>query len=447
MGAVMIAFSKKIALCLLATLAFTHLANAQKVLYSGTVGKKTGIQVLTDTTSDNDTDYTDASYRTFKTYLLQRKLAPGAKDFYYRLKIRAPSTLISTSVDCSASPFLQSLLEDWFSFGKAALITINANVRYEPTTGENIDLVTNKAPVLMFSEGAQAGQLTTGHGCFLKEVIPTEFSPIRFDGGNVADGKDSFAVNLDISTGEKLDSKLISQALSLFGAASSAVFPWSATLTNNVAQTFDKAISDAGTFQSESPVNAILRPRSTLYIKVPLAFKKIVLEILPYLSASVILNQKEISPAGVLSSADLAQRTCTFQDVLAGNCKAQPVRIALINGQYIKLVTLPDKYQLPASVFDLEKPELILQLCQNVRLQLDDVWRLSTIDQMLVRWALTKESGLQKALADPAIAQKILTAVKTRTAAATLDDITTACWNAGDISVLSAVAGDKLKDN
>jgi hypothetical protein len=428
--------------------AFVQSAQSQKLLYSGDIGKKTGLQVITDITSDAQSDYTDPTYRAFKAYQSQQKLTLGANDFYYRLKVRAPSKLISTAVDCKASPFLQSFFQNLLAIGKAALITITANVRYEPSIGENIDIVTNKTPVLMFSEGAQAGQLTTGHGCFLKEVIPAEFAPIRFDGG-LTDGKDSFAVNLDISTGEKLDSKAISTALGLFGSASAAVFPWSASITNNVLQTFDKAMSDAGTFQSEGPLNLVLRPRSTLLIKIPLAFGRLtVLEIFPYLSASVILNQKEITPAGVLSSADLAQRTCAYQDVLGGNCKPKPVRVALVGSDYIKFVPLPEKYQLPASIFDPEsRPELTLKLCRALRLQLDDGMHLSTVDQMLVRWALIKESGLEKALLDPVLSQKLLAAIKIGTPTATLDDIKTACWNEGDAGVLNAVAGSKLKDS
>jgi len=435
------------AVFLFAIFAFIQPTHSQKVLYSGAIGKQTGVRIITDSTSDADGDYTDPSYRAFKAYQLQRKLALGANDFYYRLKVRAPSKLISTSVDCKASPFLQSFFQDFLAIGKAAVITINATVRYEPSIGDNIDLVTNKAPIVMFSEGAQAGQLTTGHGCFIKEVIPVEFAPIRWGGGS-ADGKDSFAVTLDVSTGEKLESKALSQALGLFGAASASVFPWSSSITNNVVQTFDLAMASAGTLQSEGQFLATLKPRTTLYFKIPLGFKQVVLEIFPYLSASVILNQKDITPAGVLSSADLAQRTCSYQDVFSGNCKTKPVRVALIGSDYIKTVTLPDKYQLPVSIFDPEnKPELVLKLCKALRLQLDDAMHLSTVDHMLVRWALLKESGLAKVLLDPASSQKLLTAVRTGTPSATLDDIKNACWNDGDSSVLNAVAGDKLKDN
>ena len=360
-------FLKTAVVCLLATFAAAQSAHAQKLIYSGTIGKQTGVRIITDTTSDADADYTDSSYRAFKAYQLQRKMTFGANDFYYRLKVKAPSSLISTAVDCKASPFLQSFFQDLLSIGKASLITVNANVRYEPSIGGNIDLVTNKTPILMFSQGAQAGQLTTGHGCFIKEVIPVEFAPIRWDGG-LTDGKDSFAVTLDVSTGQKLESKALTQALGLFGAASAAVFPWSSTITNNVVQTFDLAMASAGTLQSEGQFLATLKPRTTLYFRIPLGFRQVVLEIFPYLSASVILNGKDVTPAGVLSSADLAQRTCAYQDVLSGSCKTKPVRVALIGSDYIKTVPLPEKYQLPVSLFDPEnRPELVLKLCRALR--------------------------------------------------------------------------------
>lgn len=71
----------------------------------------------------------------------------------------------------------------------------------------------------------------------------------------------------------------------------------------------------------------------------------------------------------------------------------------------------------------------------------------STVDQMLVRWALVKESGLAKVLLDPVASQKLLATVKADTPSTTLDDIKAACWNDGDTGVLNAVSGGKLKDS
>lgn len=71
---------------------------------------------------------------------------------------------------------------------------------------------------------------------------------------------------------------------------------------------------------------------------------------------------------------------------------------------------------------------------------------LSTVDQMLVRWALTKQSGLQQVLRDKDKAAKLVYAVNQGAATkVTLDDVKSACWNDGDDAVLAAVAPD-LKD-
>jgi hypothetical protein len=90
-GFFMITFFRVASVGLLAVFGPVQSAQSQKILYSGAIGKKTGIQVITDTTSDTQSDYTDPSYRSFKTYQSQRKLTLGANDFYYRLKVRAPS--------------------------------------------------------------------------------------------------------------------------------------------------------------------------------------------------------------------------------------------------------------------------------------------------------------------------------------------------------------------
>ncbi len=205
-------------------LGLTSPAKSQDVLYSGSKGKKIGLSIYSDGVSDNDPDYVDSTYRLFKDYKTTKKESPSKFDFYYRLKVRVPSKFKSTTVDCAASPFLKALAEEWFSFRQAALISVSSNLWFEPTTGQNTDLLTDKAPILMFSEGAAAGILSPGHGCFLKLLVGKEFPPIRYEGNNGQNGKDVFQVNLDISTGTQLDAKFVSGALSLFTTAGAAVF-------------------------------------------------------------------------------------------------------------------------------------------------------------------------------------------------------------------------------
>ena len=182
------------------------------------------------------------------------------------------------------------------------------------------------------------------------------------------------------------------------------MFPWSSTITNNVVQTFDLAMASAGTLQSEGQFLATLKPRITALFLDTAVIPTSRSIIFPYLSASVILNGKDVTPAGVLSSADLAQRTCAYQDVLSGSCKTKPVRVALIEAIISRAVPLPQKYQLPVSLFDPEnRPELVVKLCRALRLELDDDMHLSTVDQMLSYVGrCRKDLGLAKVLLDPA---------------------------------------------
>lgn len=104
-------------------------------------------------------------------------------------------------------------------------------------------------------------------------------------------------------------------------------------------------------------------------------------------------------------------------------------------------VQLPSGYQLPLSIFDPDThPELVYDLCGALRGQLDEGLRLSTIDQMLVRWAFTKQSTLQDALLDAVKSKKILDATtKVHPNVTSVAAIQGVCWNTGDAAALAYV--------
>jgi hypothetical protein len=161
-------------------------------------------------------------------------------------------------------------------------------------------------------------------------------------------------------------------------------------------------------------------------------------EIFPYISASIIIAQNQImTPSSVLSSNDLAFRTCTLTAIASGNCSPKTGRMSVLTGEYVKQVT-PANYQVPLSLFDpIGRPEAVYGFCGALRLQLDEVMRLSTVDQMLVRWAFTKESRLQDALNDPGQAKALADATKPPVDIKLLKE---ACWNDGDNAVLNYIA-------
>ena len=127
--------------------------------------------------------------------------------------------------------------------------------------------------------------------------------------------------------------------------------------------------------------------------------------------------------------------------IAGGSCTAKPARIGIITGDFITRVQVPSGYQLPLSFFDPEgHPELIYDLCGALREQLDEGLRLSTVDQMLVRWAFTRQSTLQDALADAAKSKKMLDATtKVHPNVTSIGAIQDVCWNTGDTAVLAYV--------
>jgi hypothetical protein len=70
-------------------------------------------------------------------------------------------------------------------------------------------------------------------------------------------------------------------------------------------------------------------------------------------------------------------------------------------------------YQVPLSIFEPDdRPDLIPTLCTALRRQIDESLRLSTLDDMLLRWAFTREANLQDRLLDAAKLKALVDATK-----------------------------------
>jgi hypothetical protein len=128
----------------------------------------------------------------------------------------------------------------------------------------------------------------------------------------------------------------------------------------------------------------------------------------------------------------LAARQCTVIDIAQGKCVTSP------QGTFrFALAALLKDSSLPLNIFDPNTPlqqAKIFNLCQLVRTYLRETFHLSTLDEMMVRWALTKESGLQDALKNPAKLAAIAAATKQAP-----DDIALMCWNDGDSKTLNSI--------
>jgi hypothetical protein len=427
-------------------------ANAQKLLVNTEAGKNLGLQIKSDTWSDSDPTYTDLSYRKLKAnqgLLLNKKI--GAFDYYYRLKVSVPTTLTAASIGCGAIPFFKALVTNLFK-SESGMVVLNASISYEETIGGSVPLISSKAPMLLITKGAQAGQLTQGQGCFLQETPSVEFPNIRFEDYV----KEVFTVNFDLTAGKADTSDFVNNLLSLFNLASTAA-SWN-TLTSPqaaaasvVSQRFGAALQAAGSFEGEFPIDVDLKQGSMVQITIPGALKQTAIEIFPYKSASVIAQGKNLSPSSVLSNRDLGARSCTLASTSSGGCapKTSPL-MSIVLSDTIKQIT-PKDYSIPFTVFDpVGKPDLIFNLCQALRLYLDTELRLSTVDEMLVRWALSKQSGLQDALKNDAVLATMLIdkdkkPILNNGKPIAGPDVVHECWNKDDDKILQAVIVDGMK--
>jgi hypothetical protein len=154
-------------------------------------------------------------------------------------------------------------------------------------------------------------------------------------------------------------------------------------------------------------------------------------------SASILLDtrQKAITPIAILSSDRIALRQCGIDATVKGTCaSAKSLRAALFDAAK----TIVDKPSI--DIYDLKSQQTrgnILNLCKIMRNTLRETFHLSVLDEMLVRWALVKQSGLYDTLFD---ATKL-----SALAAETKEDPKSylgACYNPGDNKVLDAVLGD-----
>ena len=100
----------------LLTMAVPATASAQHVWFSPKIGESGGygLKIASDTWPDSSLEYTDKTYQFFKAYQISKNNKMGAYDYYYRLKLNTPTNFTATAADCKASPFLQSLLTEFF---------------------------------------------------------------------------------------------------------------------------------------------------------------------------------------------------------------------------------------------------------------------------------------------------------------------------------------------
>jgi hypothetical protein len=91
-------------------------------------------------------------------------------------------------------------------------------------------------------------------------------------------------------------------------------------------------------------------------------------------------------------------------------------------------------------VTDTKRAANTYNMCKGMRTAAREYLHLSTLDEMLLRWAFTKEGGLQDAIKNAGTDPTKGTALATATGAKSLADLADMCWNSGDEQTLEGVA-------
>lgn len=433
-----------------ATIAFifgsTHQAFSEIILNPNQSGNA-GFSVVSTAWSEENVNHADNSYRAFKK-ASKREL--GAYDFYYSLRI-APQYPASNKPWCQTGISPWSFLKSFVGISDAGLALLKVSLSYKFNAGGTIDYVAGDAPLIMVGTGKKTGEITPGNGCFF-DVTKSQDTPLlRYGGGG--NDQDLFQFKFSVTGGEAKSINAISTVSSFFNAAaataSMATFnPAAATLYDKATKAFEDALSNAGSFTVGTPANFEMKisdkPSQRVQISLPSLFggKAPQGNLLIYIrrSSSIFLDtdQAKVTPADILSSQRLSFRGCGLNVLAKGRClEAEPFSFAL--PELVKSVA--PNLSLSSTIYDVKNadvPPKIFALCKMVRTILRDKYRLTTVDEMYVRWALAKESGLLDIFNDKTGLEALA-----KTNGVTSEQIQAVCYNGGDEKILQAMDANK----
>jgi hypothetical protein len=450
----------------------------------------------------------DATYNAFRQF---KGVPLGKYDFYYSLEI-VPQFNMSYS-KCSSTATAQNFLNNLFGASKAAIIVVSAQVYYRWTTGISVPFVLNPGGLVAAGLGTSgtapapaAAPAASGYGCYFSATMRPTFPLLQYGGGGQNDNYDDFVVEFSVTGGtvEKLNG--VANVVSLFSGLSAAAQWTSITsgLTSpasqaiqNGANTLQTAVQNAGTVQNQVAVGEKLKAnngpndknpdgspnadgtsKARLVISIPDLFSdggggdgNLVIYIRRAGSIALTVPDATIYPRTIFDNVELPNRLCNPSSLASGNCGTttnDPLRVALakilttvdsgigstasannnFNGinPVQNLIDVNDKNRLPVRIYNI---------CQGLRTVARDELHTSTLDEMMIRWAATKEGGLQdmlkKANALPLSWPQPLPLPKppgtaatwdawaTQMGAASLKDLADACWNDGDEKTVEAV--------
>jgi hypothetical protein len=377
-------------------------------------------------------------------------------------------------------------LQSLFGVTTGAIIVVKTDIQYRWTLGATVGFLSGDAGLLTAGIGpSTAPPATAGFGCYFDATLRPTFPLLQYGGGGVNDNYDDFLVKFIVIGGSVTKLNVIQNLLSLFSDISAAA-RWGTAINGlagpvsqgvqSAAGNFQTALQNAGTLQNQVSVEYTLKANGAptdgrLAISIPNLFSQDKnsgnLAIYVRRTGSIILGTmgSTINLSTVFDNPEVANRQCNPAAIAVGNCNpgtgsgtaganADPLRIALAKILKPLDTGIGDGTGLLTKLIDVtdQKREAnAYTMCKGIRTAARELLHLSTLDEMMIRWAVTKEGGLQDALKaanalpkswplPPGTAATDGVALAKATGAATLGALADMCWNDGDEQTFEGVA-------
>jgi hypothetical protein len=412
------------------------LANADDFLLRRTTVGGNGVEIQTGGWSEGR--HADETYKAFKKF---RGAALGEFDYYYQLRV-VPQ-FKTTFEECKESSPIARFFNQIVGVSDASLVVLKTGVTYRWASGQPVDFIKDATPLFIIGTGAKPNSLEPGNGCFFDVTQSPTFPLLRYGGGGANQQFDDFELKFSINGGKATTINAVANIAQLFTNFNTAL-AWNlatsaqAAALTAAATTFQNSLQAAGTFQSATTRNYTLKQGDRVRITIPALFgasNDLIIYSRRQASIAFDTSDPQITSVKVLEKEGLAARECIPPKIAAGTCElSKSVRESIAASSFVKAID--DKA--PMNIFNpfvAEKQKLIFDLCEAVRTHIREKMRLTTLDEMMVRWALTKQTKLQDALKDPVKSAVIATAT-----GRTVSELQQSCWNDGDEKTVRGVA-------
>jgi hypothetical protein len=429
-------------------------ATADKVILDPDLGNASGVSIVAGGWSDSP--HGDASFQAFKAV---RNKVIGPYDFYYSLEI-VPQFRIRYE-HCQNNPNIRTFFQSIFGTTRGALVLVKADIQHRWTEGIPVDFLKGESALVLAATGGSPTAATQGFGCYFDQTLRPTFPLIQYTGGgHSGDQFDDFVIRFKVVGGKTQNIGAVTTLMSLFGNVS-AMAGWTSVVSGiaspeaqafqRASQTFQTALQTAGTFEHQSTTGYILLTDGgpddgRIAITIPRLFGgadegngNLVIYVRRH--GSIVLGSASgpITLSTVFDNMEISNRQCNPGEIASRTCKGgnDPIRTVLAK----LLKKIDDKIDDANPIIQLidvsstDRQKKAYDVCKGIRTVSRLNLHLSTLDETMIRWAFTKEGGLQDTLKDPSKASA-LAAANGRSVA----ELAGMCWNAGDEQTLRAVA-------